>query len=212
VRALLIQLVAGGGTIPRELAGLAHVPKERRPQLRRLGVTIGALDIFVPALLKPGPRRLLKAIGVDRRALSPGMAPVIEGDKSVPGGYRRAGKQAIRVDMAEKLFRAAHDARASAPDKRFALDTALGTSMGLVEASLAQLMRDAGFRPVPHRALPDGAHGPPAPRLWEWRAPRTDQGKDRSKASRQDRRKGGAQRDGKPREGNVFAQLADLVK
>ena len=46
VRALLLQLVAGAGTVPREKTGLAHVPKERRPLLRRLGVTIGALDIF----------------------------------------------------------------------------------------------------------------------------------------------------------------------
>jgi ATP-dependent RNA helicase SUPV3L1/SUV3 len=143
------------------------------------------------------------------------MAPVIEGGKSVPAGYRRAARQAIRVDMAEKLFRAAHDARTSAPGKRFALDTTLGTSMGLVDVSLVRLMRDAGFRPVARKALPEGAHGPPAPRLWEWRAPRKGQAKDRSKAHHSDRRKGARKPrkgDAKPREGNVFAQLVDLVK
>ena len=56
VRALLLTLADHGGTLPRERAGLAIVPKDKRPLLRRLGVTIGALDVFIPALLKPGAR------------------------------------------------------------------------------------------------------------------------------------------------------------
>src|SRR5690606_22500745 len=67
LRALLLAVIAGHGIVPRERAGLAQVPPERRRELRKLGVTIGALDIFVPALLKPAPRKLLRAIGVDRR-------------------------------------------------------------------------------------------------------------------------------------------------
>ena len=58
VRALLLTLADRAGTVPREEAGLAHIPKEKRPFLRRLGVQIGALDVFVPALLKPAPRAL----------------------------------------------------------------------------------------------------------------------------------------------------------
>ncbi len=100
--------------MPRESAGLAVIPKEKRPLLRRLGVTIGALDVFVPALLKPGPRALLKEIGADARPVHAAMDAVIAGEKGLPAGYRRAGSQAIRVDMAEKLFRAAHDGRAAA--------------------------------------------------------------------------------------------------
>ena len=61
VRALLLTLADRNGTTRREDAGLAHVPKEKRPFLRRLGVTIGSLDVFVPALLKPAPRQLLQA-------------------------------------------------------------------------------------------------------------------------------------------------------
>src|SRR5690606_29910922 len=90
VRALLLTLARGHGTIAREDAGLAHVPKEKRPLLRRLGVTIGALDVFVPALLKPAPRRLLHAIGADPRSLQPGMEAVVAGGRRLPAGYRRA--------------------------------------------------------------------------------------------------------------------------
>jgi ATP-dependent RNA helicase SUPV3L1/SUV3 len=218
VRALLLQLVAGAGTIPRESAGLAYVPKEKRHAPRRLGVTIGALDVFVPALLKPEARRLLSEIGADPRPLNRGMAPVIEGARQVPAGYRRAGKQAIRVDMAEKLFRAAHDRRTAAAGKRFTIDLALGVSMGLAEDSFVAMMRDAGFRAVRHRKLAEGAHGPPAPLLWEWRAPRKDhagkpkgEGRRRQKHGRKPR-KGEHARAQPERAGNAFAKLADLVK
>ncbi|MCB5425355.1 helicase [Altererythrobacter sp. CC-YST694] len=174
LRALLLHVVAGAGMIAREKAGLAHLPKERRHLLRKLGVTIGALDVFAPALLKPAPRRLLHAIGVDSRPVQENMAAVIAGTRHLPSGYRHAGQQAIRLDMAEKLFRAAHEARGAASGKRFFIDPALPTSMGLTEDSYARLMRDAGFRPVRHRELPEGAFGPPAPLMWDWRAPRTD--------------------------------------
>lgn len=174
VRALILQLIAGAGMVAREDAGLIHVPKEKRQFLRRHGVSIGTLDVFVPSLLKPGPRALLDAIGADRRPLQADMAAVIEGAHTLPAGYRRAGRQAIRLDMAEKLFRAAHEGRAAAHGRRFMVDQALGTSMGLTAENFAPLMRDAGFRPVRHRALAENAHGAPAPLLWEWRAPRKD--------------------------------------
>ena len=198
VRALLLTLADGHGAIAREAAGLAHVAKERRPLLRRLGVTIGALDVFVPALLKPAPRRLLHAIGADPRPLREGMEAVIAGDRRVPAGYRRAGSQAIRLDMAEKLFRAAHERRARAPGRGFQVDMALATSMGLQPGNFRLLMHDAGFRSGEARALPQGAFGPPAPVWWSWRAPR----KDRLPEKRQP---------GSAREG-AFAALAGLVR
>ena len=174
VRALLLTLAGGHGAIAREDAGLAHVAKDKRPLLRRLGVTIGALDVFVPALLKPAPRRLLQAIGADPRPLRAGMEAVIAGARQVPAGYRRAGSQAIRLDMAEKLFRAAHEQRVRAAGRGFLVDPALATSMGLQPDNFRHLMRDAGFRSGPARALPEGAFGPPAPVWWSWRAPRKD--------------------------------------
>jgi ATP-dependent RNA helicase SUPV3L1/SUV3 len=174
VRALLLTLIERHGTVERQSAGLAQVPKDKRPLLRRLGVTIGALDVFVPALLKPAPRELLHRLGIDKRPLNPRMEAVIEGGRQVPAGYRRAGKQAIRLDMAEKLFRAAHDSRAKGGGKQFVFEAALATSMGLAVDNFAPLMREAGFRALEHKALPEGAFGPPAPQRWTWRPVRND--------------------------------------
>jgi ATP-dependent RNA helicase SUPV3L1/SUV3 len=198
VRALLLTLADRAGTVPRESAGLAAIPKDKRPLLRRLGVTIGALDVFVPALLKPGPRALLKEIGADPRPLQASMEAVIAGAKPIRAGYRRAGGQAIRVDMAEKLFRAAHERRARGGGRTFAFDPALATSMGLAAENFLKLMRDAGFRPGAARALADGAFGPPAPAPWSWRPPRMDRAPEG--------------RDGRPsRDGGAFSGLAELL-
>jgi ATP-dependent RNA helicase SUPV3L1/SUV3 len=221
---LLLQLIAGAGMVRRELAGLAQVPKEKRHSLRRLGVTIGTLDIFVPALLKPGPRRLLQAIGMDRRPAHETMAAVIEGSRTLPSGYRPAGARAIRIDMAEKLFRAAHDGRSAAHGRRFRIDAALGTSMGLTGESFVPLLQEAGFRQIGARALAEGAFGPPAPPLWEWRPPRPDSRAEHAgqKPHRVQRGKGPpkdkrpppkpAPEPRRPVEGNAFAALADLIR
>ncbi len=214
VRALLLSLIAHGGVIAREAAGLARIEKDRRPLLRKLGIVIGALDVFMPALLKPAPRRLLHAIGADRRPLDQAMQPVITGARVPPAGYRRAGRQAIRVDMAEKLFRAAHDQRARGNGRSFAVDTSLATSMGLAPDSFERLMRDAGFRAEPPPALAEGMFGPPRPREWTWRPPR----KDGPAAPSGSARKEAAPRGNRPpreterpaRPGNAFAGLADL--
>jgi ATP-dependent RNA helicase SUPV3L1/SUV3 len=199
VRALLLALAGGCGIVPREQSGLAVIPKDKRPLLRRLGVTIGALDVFVPALLKPAARALLSEAGLDPRPLKPGMDAVIAGGKALPAGYRRAGSQAIRVDMAEKLFRAAHDARAKAPGRGFALGPALATSMGLKEENFLRLMREAGFRRSAPRALAESAFGPPAPPRWSWQPPRNDETPRRGARPR-------------PSRYNAFAALAELVR
>ena len=196
-RALLMNLIAGHGYVSREKAGIEHLPKEMRPFLRRLGVTFGALDIFAPALLKPGARQLLHALGVDRRALDPAMIPVIEGDKKLPSGYRPAGKQAVRIDIAEKIFRAAHEARAKTRERRFVVDSALAISTGLTPDSFQRLLGAAGFRYLPAKRLPEGAFGPAEPDRFEWRP---------------SRRKVERQQPARPREGSAFAGLADLMR
>ncbi len=196
-RALLLTLIAGHGFVTREKAGLQHLPKEMRPFLRRLGVTFGALDIFAPVLLKPAPRKVLHAMGVDRRPLNDAMIPVIDGAGKHPSGYRPAGKQAVRIDIAEKILRATHDARAKTGKKRFFVDPALAISTGLTPDSYKRLLGAAGFRIHAAKALPEGAFGPATPDSCEWRPSRRKQ--ERSKPT-------------KPREGNAFAALAVLVR
>jgi ATP-dependent RNA helicase SUPV3L1/SUV3 len=239
VRALLLTLVGRNGTVRREDAGLAAIPKEKRPLLRQLGVTIGSLDVFMPALLKPAPRALLHRLGLDTRPLNPRMEAVIAAPSHLPAGYVRAGTQAVRIDMAEKLFRAAHDQRAKAAAKGntrgFPVDLALATSMGLTLDSFRGLMRDAGFRPGERRELAEGAFGPPAPLVWSWRPPRKDQPRNEQPAREQARRpqRGGdkgqgrdrgkptssakpqapdAKPDSAPPANNPFAALADLLR
>ena len=78
----------------------------------------------------------------------------------------------MRVDLADRLLQDAHRRRVGAPGRRIWLDPARARSMGLNGAGYAALLRAGGFRLVMPRALPDEAHGPPAPPLWDWRAPR----------------------------------------
>ena len=203
-RSLLLALIAGHGLATREEAGIAHLAREARPFLRKIGVTFGALDVFAPALLKPAPRQMLADLAIDRRPLQPAMLPVISDAKLLPVGYRHAGAQAIRVDLAEKIFRAAHAARAIGQKgdrrRRFPLDLALATSIGLAPDSILRLLGQAGFRVQRARPLAEGAFGPPRPDLWEWRPAHIRQPRP-------------AQAPGQPpREGNAFAALAGLVR
>lgn len=189
-RALIITLIEARGVISREEAGLEHLPKEMRPYLRKLGVTFGALDIFAAGLLKPAPRRLLHALGLDLRPLQEAMLPVLaEGGWAkgrLPAGYRYAGTQAIRVDLAEKILRAAFDARAAAtsahPKQRnlaFRVDLALSVSVGLEADNARRLLGSAGFRCDRARTLPEGAQGAPAPDRWHWRPRRPGEAQEK---------------------------------
>ncbi len=186
-RALLHTLIAGHGVVSREDAGLEHLPKDMRPFLRRLGVTFGALDIFAPALLKPAPRQMLHMLGIDPRPLNEAMLPVLKDTIALPAGYRRAGNQAIRVDLAEKILRAAFDARSKAAGKLFRVDPALAISVGLDEEGFRRLLGSAGFKLQRGRELAKGAMGPPAPDRWNWRPRRSN---ERSARPTHDSRRG----------------------
>lgn len=171
-RALLLALIAGHGAIARDRAGIEHLPRELRPYLRRLGVTFGALDVFAPVLLKPAARAAFRAAGIDPRPLAAAMPAVIPGARHLPAGYRAAGRQAIRVDLAEKVLRAAHEARGRSPARRFTLDPALALSTGLTRENWARLLNAGGFNAARARPLATGCFGPPAPDRWSWRPAR----------------------------------------
>jgi ATP-dependent RNA helicase SUPV3L1/SUV3 len=94
---------------------------------------------------------------------------MLGGRADAPPGYRALGKQAVRLDMAEKLLHAAHGARSVRAGKPLVLDPALAVSMGLGTPAYAHLLRLAGFEPIMPRPLPAGAFGPPAPPRWRWR-------------------------------------------
>jgi ATP-dependent RNA helicase SUPV3L1/SUV3 len=172
LRALLIRLVEAGGMIERTGSGLDRLDKGQRTMLARLGVRVGALDLFVPAMLRPAALSVWREVSGGRTpdaAMPPTLAA---SERSPPPGYRALGKQWLRLDMAEKLVRDAHTARIAADRGSFTLDPAKAVSMGLTTASYAGLLRLAGFQPLIPRPLRDGAHGPPAQLAWRWRPQR----------------------------------------
>jgi ATP-dependent RNA helicase SUPV3L1/SUV3 len=157
VRALLAMLVDEGGIAPREaVAGaLAALDRDQRRAVTRLGIRIGALDLFMPAVLKPEAIRWRAALraasfGEKMPDLPPDSSVVLPTppDRSLLTrlGFRAAGPQMIRVDMAERIAARAHEARAAKTGE--AIDPALVTSLGLQPATVARLMRDIGFHPT----------------------------------------------------------------
>jgi len=124
VRALLAALVDGGGLAARAAVDdqLSAMSAEERPQLRKLGLTIGSLDVFHPQLLKPEAVRWRAALlaaqqGTAMPALPPHGAVLLkEGapEGLTVAGFRRCAGGWLRIDMAEKLARQAHAARMQA--------------------------------------------------------------------------------------------------
>jgi ATP-dependent RNA helicase SUPV3L1/SUV3 len=180
LRVVAGELEAAGGLMPR-LA--LHEPldalgQDERKRLRRIGITIGALDLFDPRLLKPGAARWRQALlGVRGKsgALPREGATVLP--RGVPGaqlatGFRPLAAQAVRVDLVERIARAAHDARQGR--KPFVTDPALATSMGIAPATLERLMAELGFRTAPGRDEGGGEAS-----AWVWRGRRPPQRAER---------------------------------
>ena len=157
--------------LPLRASVEALSPQERH-RLRNIGVTVGALDLFDPRLLKPGAQPWRTALlGVRGQVLAtpPGAAAVLgRGTQGATliAGYRPLARQAVRVDLVERIARGVHDARQGrAP---FAPDTALATSMGLEAATIERLMIELGFRSVrADKPVDESAAGATAPR-WAW--------------------------------------------
>ena len=179
LRALLIALLEAGGLLEREGSGIEKLDKAQRASLARLGVQVGALDLYVPKMLRPIAietfgivARASRLTPPDRRTVEP-MRPVlpVEGKRRI-AGYRRIGAQHVRIDIADKLLREAHRTRAIKPRAGFRLEQGKAVSMGLTSQTFAALLKLGGFRQVQPRRLPKGAAGPPAPLLWRWRPAR----------------------------------------
>jgi ATP-dependent RNA helicase SUPV3L1/SUV3 len=139
-----------------------------RKAFRGAGVTIGALDVFDARVLKPAPARWRRVLRAARAGAAVEAGPrdgasVLE--RGAPGatldhGYRPVAAQAVRIDLVERIARAAHDARGASGRKPFALDSGLALSMGLTRPTLERLMAGFGFRPAP---------GSDTAALWTWR-------------------------------------------
>lgn len=159
VRALAVQLADAGGIAGRHYLAdaIAALPKEARGAARKGGIVFGALDIYHHAALKPAAAKWRAALFAARDGrpmpeLPPESAVHLKEWKfSHPGearnaGYRRIGDEYVRIDLAERVIKKAHEARGQS--NLFGMDMAFATSLGISEAGLKALMRDAGFRPA----------------------------------------------------------------
>jgi ATP-dependent RNA helicase SUPV3L1/SUV3 len=174
LRALLIRLVDRGGVLERVGSGIDGLGKGQRTALARLGVRVGTLDLFLPEMLRapaiqawqalgalPGPGVRPLTSDVPSPALASAMPPVVSitGKVPCPPGYRRLGKQGLRVDLAEKLLRDAHAVRLAAGRRPFALDPGKAISMGLATPAFAHLLRLGGFNAIMPRPPPSPGAG-----------------------------------------------------
>lgn len=199
LRALLLHVVEAGGVLPRAGSGLDRLDPAQRDRMKKLGLRIGALDLFVPSMLRPASLKLWAALAVVWGTVPPALPetanPVFPGNET-PVGYRALGTECLRIDLAEKLLQSAHRTRMEAKGRRFYLDPGIARSMGLSTASFAALLRDGGFRAFVRRPLGTGVHGPVMPPLWEWRPSRPNVEPDSIAG---------------PTSAGAFAALAELV-
>ncbi len=113
-RGLAFALLEGLGAVSRRSVAqqLAALTPDDRRSLARLGVTIGRLSVFLPALLRPEAARLrarLFAVRQGRPAASgPDGAPSVPHDPRNPAafylacGYLPAGPRVVRLDRLER--------------------------------------------------------------------------------------------------------------
>lgn len=156
VRALFAQIVEAGGIIVRRQIDQAvrALDNDMRGVARRGGLVFGALDIFHHALMKPGAvlwrNALFAALDEQPMIALPGDNAVhlkdwkfAAPDHASRLGFRKIGGEYVRVDMAERLVKQAHEARQAGPV--FAVDPALATSLGLSTGVHEALLDMAGF-------------------------------------------------------------------
>lgn len=159
VRALAVRLADEGGIAGRQYLAdaIAALPKEARGAARKGGIVFGALDIYHHAALKPAAAKWRAALFAarDNRAmpeLPPESAVHLKAwnfgtaSEARNAGYRRIGDEYVRIDLAERVIKKAHEARGQG--NLLSMDMAFATSLGISEAGLTALMRDAGFRPA----------------------------------------------------------------
>ena len=150
LRAVAAALERSGGVVGRAALGCAidDLDPPARTWLRKTGFSIGTLDLFDPRLLKPVAARWVEALiaAAEGRALAgvPDMGLTVRPAGPPGHGYRLIGDQQVRIDVIERIARAAHDARRGrAP---FAPDLSLAISSGVTTATHARLMKLVGFR------------------------------------------------------------------
>ncbi len=165
-RGVAYRLVENFGSLRREAVSedIRALDQNARGQLRKHGVRFGAYTIFMPALLKPAPARLLLTLwALARKGVedpfadlpappTPGLTSV-PADKTAPDGFydvlgfRVCGERAVRVDMLERL---ADLIRPVIAERRynggFVVNPDMMSLVGCSGEEFASLLRGLGYR------------------------------------------------------------------
>jgi len=191
-RGIAYQVVEALGVLERSKVAeeVKSLDQTARAVLRKHGVRFGAFHIYVPALLKPGPRALaaelwaLKHGGPEVKGLDEVQRLTASGrtsfaaDKETPkalyraSGYRVCGERAVRVDILERLADLIRPALAwregvsekppGAVDGRgFTVTQSMTSLTGASGEDFASILRALGYR-MEKRPKPAETPAPPS--------------------------------------------------
>lgn len=186
-RGIAFQLYENLGHLRRETVAneLKELDQPARSQLRKYGVRFGAYSVFMPALLKPAPARLLLTLWSlqrDTEAADPFADlpnPPAPGLTSAPAeqsapqgfyealGFRVCGTRAVRLDMLERLADLIRPVIAERRYKGgFRVTPDMMSLVGCSGEEFAGLLRGLGYRmqleKVPQSVI-EAEKQPPAP-------------------------------------------------
>ncbi|MEQ9145707.1 MAG: helicase-related protein [Parvibaculaceae bacterium] len=168
-KGVAFQLVENLGSMNREQIAddIRALDQDARAQLRKKGVRFGAYSIFMPALLKPAPARLILTLWALTQPAKEGdespfdslPQPPAPGLTSVPAdptaskefyeaiGFRVCGPRAVRRDMLERL---ADVIRPIISERRykggFVIDPDMMSLMGCSAEEMAGILKGLGYR------------------------------------------------------------------
>ncbi len=178
-RGIAFQVAENLGILDRASVSndVRSLDQNARSELRKLGLRFGAYHIFVPALMKPGPRSLAAQLfaltrGGDPSALRDVSHLAFSGRTSIPvdpaidkelyrvAGFRVAGPRAIRVDILERLADLIRPAIAYRPGVTegeppagaadgdgFVITGAMTSLVGCAGAEFGEILKSLGYRP-----------------------------------------------------------------
>ncbi len=155
-RGLAFRLIENAGALDRRAEVLDHMSGEAQAVLRKLGVRIGRVSVFMPALIRP---RAAETLAVLRHASQPNHPRPLflprAGALSAPldeprpwaelaaAGYRACGRVAVRFDILERLAETLA-AREPAPE------AVLARTIGRPLRDLAGVLHALHYRRVEH--------------------------------------------------------------
>lgn len=156
------RLVENFGATSRAQFGdeLKQIDQNERAKLRDAGMRFGEYTLFVPALLKPAPARLLLLLWALWTERDPATAPPpkaglvsLEVNENLPhayyyaAGYRPSGTRAVRIDMLERLANLIRSARGDANMREgFEAGSPMMSIVGCSGEDFEGIMRSLGFR------------------------------------------------------------------